>query len=382
MGKQEIANGEYRQRSKQREPAIRKIKERQRMNKRRIKILILGAASSFVLSGYLAGTALAGEEDVAEDYVVCTVNGAELYDSDFTKTYRYYEEVFQAAGYDTEGQETASYLEERAWDATVSGELMRQGLEKDGYYDFSEEEEKGFESQDERDSQAFSDFQDDLKEQISFDDEEIREYYDELVAADQETYQDNISAYEYTKYYTGTDLWYIPEGYRQVLQIVLDKDDEELDEKTEEIYRRAEEGEAFRELVKEYTIDETATEEKVLEQGYYIHQDSVVWSQEMIEAAFSQEMQEPGDLTSFTDDTGTHILYYAGNLESGPAVEYTDETAEYVLERMEEEKLQELSDEYLDGMYDSAVILQTADPSYGDSGNGETDDNTAGEDSE
>lgn len=352
------------------------------MNKRRIKILILGAASSFVLSGYLAGTALAVEEDVAEDYVVCTVNGAELYDSDFTETYRYYEEVFQAAGYDTEGQETASYLEERAWDATVSGELMRQGLEKDGYYDFSEEEEKGFESQDERDSQAFSDFQDDLKEQISFDDEEIREYYDELVAADQETYQDNISAYEYTKYYTGTDLWYIPEGYRQVLQIVLDKDDEELDEKMEEIYRRAEEGEAFRELVKEYTIDETATEEKVLEQGYYIHQDSVVWSQEMIGAAFSQEMQEPGDLTSFTDDTGTHILYYAGDLESGPAVEYTDETAEYVLERMEEEKLQELSDEYLDGMYDSAVILQTADPSYGDSGNGIAGDNTAREDSE
>ena len=333
------------------EPVSRE-KERRIMEKRKSRIWILTAAAVIALAGTAAAQGEAGEED----YAVCTVNGEEVYDSTFTETYQYYEETFAAAGYDTESQEIEAYLQECVWDAVIDDVLMRQGLEEEGYFDSADGEEAF--------SEAFEQFQEELKSQISFDEEEVRTYYDELVEKDKENYSDNISTYEYVKYYTSTDLWYVPEGYRQILQIVLDGDDEELEEKENEIYERAEAGEDFRELVKEYTIDETATDEEVLEQGYYIHQDSVVWSQEMIQAAFSDEMEEPGDLTTFTDDSGVHILYYAGDLESGPAVEYTDDAAEYVLEKMEDEKLQELSDEYLDGLYSQSVILQTADPSY------------------
>lgn len=331
---------------------VSREKERRIMEKRKSRIWILTAAAVVALSA----AAAAQEEAVGEDYAVCTVNGEEVYDSAFTETHQYYEETFAAAGYDTESQEIEAYLQECVWDAVIDDVLMRQGLEEEGYFDSADGEEAF--------SEAFEQFQEELKSQIAFDEEEVRAYYDELVEKDKENYSDNISTYEYVKYYTSTDLWYVPEGYRQILQIVLDGDDEELEEKENEIYERAEAGEDFRELVKEYTIDETATEEEVLEQGYYIHQDSVVWSQEMIQAAFSDEMEEPGDLTTFTDDSGVHILYYAGDLESGPAVEYTDDAAEYVLEKMEDEKLQELSDEYLDGLYSQSVILQTADPSY------------------
>lgn len=336
------------------------------MKKRRVGILAI-AAAVFVLSG----TVQADEETEPEDYVVCTVNGEEVYDSTFAETYQYYEETFAAAGYDTEDQETAEYLRECAWNAAVNDVLMRQGLEEDGYYDASDGEENGF-------SQAFAQFQEDLESRISIGEEEVREYYDQLVTQDEETYADDIAAYEYVKYYTNADLWYIPEGYRQILQIVLNADDEAIEDKEKDIFERTEAGEDFRELVKEYTIDETATEDEVLEQGYFIHQDSVVWSEQMIQAAFSEEMKEPGDLTTFTDDSGVHILYYVGDLDCGPSPEYTDSVEEYVLEKMEREKLQELSDEYLDSLYGQAVILRIADPSYLDG----KEEEIAGEDSE
>ena len=203
------------------------------MKKRRGGILAIAAAVVI-----LSGTVLANEETELEDYVVCTVNGEEVYDSAFTETYQYYEETFAAAGYDTEDQETAEYLRECAWNATVNNVLMRQGLEEDGYFDSSDGDEEAF-------SQAFAQFQEELKNQISVEEDEVRAYYNELVVRDEETYADDIAAYEYTKYYTGTDLWYIPEGYRQIFQIVLDKDDQELEEKETEIYEQMEAGEGI-----------------------------------------------------------------------------------------------------------------------------------------
>ena len=61
---------------------------------------------------------------------------------------------------------------------------------------------------------------------VEITDEEIAEVFEEQIQKDEEFFKDNIKAYEYFTEYQQSDVWFVPEGYRGVLQILLYADDE------------------------------------------------------------------------------------------------------------------------------------------------------------
>ena len=57
--------------------------------------------------------------------------------------------------------------------------------------------------------------------------EEIQQVFEEQIEKDRIQFEDNVKMYEYFTYYQNYDVWYTPEGFRKVQQILL-KVDEEL----------------------------------------------------------------------------------------------------------------------------------------------------------
>ena len=57
-------------------------------------------------------------------------------------------------------------------------------------------------------------------------DEEIQQYFDDLVKEDRETYENDVPSYEFYTQYYGQPSYYTPEGYRAVTHILLEVDEE------------------------------------------------------------------------------------------------------------------------------------------------------------
>lgn len=165
-------------------------------------------------------------------------------------------EVFSMQGYDTSSEKLETYISNHSYTAVIEKELLSQGMQEDGYTDYEA-------------------FEDDLMDGYQCTEDEIKEYYNEAVAQDEKNYKDNIALYEQVLYDTDTDIWYIPEGYRKVLEIVLNGDDEELEDKMEAIKDAAANGRDFSELVKEYSIEEETKREEILEDGFKMNQESI-----------------------------------------------------------------------------------------------------------
>ena len=220
--------------------------------------------------------------------------------------------------------------------------------------------------------------------------EDVQVYFDEGVELDRQEYENDVAKYEmYTTYY-GVESWYIPEGYRGVLQILLEVDEtllndyltklesyqaslsgeesviEVTEENTEEIpateadvkaaydaamascqdtideiYRRLDNGEKFVDLIPEYNIDPGMMNEETLAEGYMAHPESYM-DEAFLEAVFSEKMQKPGDVSDPSLGMyGIYITYYLREIESG-AVELTDELYASIESMLHSEKLSTL----------------------------------------
>lgn len=203
--------------------------------------------------------------------------------------------------------------------------------------------------------------------------EEIQAVFEEQVAKDQEQFADNVRAYEFYTYYQNYDVWYTPEGFRRVQQILLKVDEELTDayekavdaqegveeareavlaakqDTIDEIYEKLADGAEFKELMDEYSED-PERDEDMEENGYLVHPESAVWGAEFAEGAFSDKMQKVGDVSDpVVSEYGIQILYYLSDVPGGP-VELTDEIHEsietYLTSQKRMDMLKEWASEY------------------------------------
>ncbi len=177
-------------------------------------------------------------------------------------------------------------------------------------------------------------------------DEDIQALYDEYVATHKSYFENNVALYEYYTMMNGYDSYYVPAGYRSVLHILLDVEEElktaytsaapeekeaagqaMIDanrEKLDAIYLALEEGAQFQDLIAQYNTDPGMKDEATLQEGYPVHSQSAVYAQEFTDGAFSSEMQKPGDVSKpIPSQFGVHVMYYLKDIPEG-AVELTD----------------------------------------------------------
>ena len=200
-------------------------------------------------------------------------------------------------------------------------------------------------------------------------DEKIEEYIRNKAEEQKELFESSILSYEYEALY-GT-LFYVPDGYRGIIQILVEVDDELLDtyltllasseeeegtvrkeeieaaknaildsvrEKTDDIYRRLENGERFEDLIQEYNADPGMTDEKTLSEGYMVRLDSKLWDEAFVTAAFDEKMQQVGDVSAPSiGKFGIYIAYYLRDIPAG-IVALSEEEYEAVREEISYEK--------------------------------------------
>lgn len=196
---------------------------------------------------------------------------------------------------------------------------------------------------------------------------EIQQVFEEQLAKDREYFQDNIAAYEYFTVYQGSDVWYTPEGYRGVLQILLYADEDLCDaytqavdagegveearqaildsrqDEVDEIYEKLDAGAAFEDVMAEYSEDPSMDEE-LAQAGYAVHPESSIWVKEFTQGAFSDEMQSVGDVSEpVVSKYGIHILYYLRDIPSGD-VEFNDRIRESIVSYLTNKKRSEILD--------------------------------------
>ena len=231
--------------------------------------------------------------------------------------------------------------------------------------------------------------------------EEIRALFEEVAAMDQEQVGDSAMMYEMTKYMYGQDVWFVPEGYRGIIHILLDTDEsllntykdaqaayEEtvtddapegdaallaardaalqavLDSKKAEIddiYARLEKGESFESLIAEYGTDPGMADENTLKEGYAVHRDSIYWDPVFTAAAFSDKMNQPGDTADpVVGSYGIHILHYLRDIPGG-IVDLSEEIHEEISDYLKSQKENQVIVEALEAWKDGHEIVLNQD---------------------
>lgn len=321
-------------------------------------------------------TAFAAEGD---DPVLFTFNGTEVYQSEVIRRAAAYGQA-QLISSDTAYDEAIEYMivnqlvpEARAaelgLDQFTDAELAEINAEAAEYYEqqldayvegmganLSDSEKEGFREElraywnemgttveSAQETHRFNKVKARLLEtmDVEISDEEIAQVYEEQVQKDEDFFRDNILAYEYFTEYLQSDVWYVPEGYRGVLQILLYADEALCDayedavsagEGVEEaaqaiiaskqsaidaIYARLDAGEDFVSVMLDYTQDPGMDDDRIAS-GYPVHVKSTVWGKEFAAGAFSEEMQQVGDVSQpIASKYGVHILYYLRDIPGG-----------------------------------------------------------------
>lgn len=211
---------------------------------------------------------------------------------------------------------------------------------------------------------------------VEISDEEISAIYEEQVSKDKEYFADNVLAYEYYTYYLTRNIWYTPEGFRRIHQIMFTVDqelidaykaaEEAADEKALEeakaailasrqddvdaVYARLNAGEDFITVMNEVSEDPALNEYLLEEGGYMVHPESNVYGTVFAAAAFGDDMQAVGDISApAVAKTGIHILYYNADEPAGP-VELDDDIRNsitlYLTSQKRSQMLQDWSKEY------------------------------------
>ena len=209
------------------------------------------------------------------------------------------------------------------------------------------------------------------REQIDVDitDEEVDARYMEYIEEEKAFFEGDIPKYEaYQRY--GYTLYWQPEGYRGIIHILINADEAALGEykaasddegrqaaaekvvasvqdTLDEIYKALEEGEEFTSLIEKYNIDPGMKNEENLKNGYAVYKDSDTFMSEFTLGAFSDEMQQVGDVSKpVVTSYGVHILYYLRDIPEG-AKELTEEFAGELRDELKSAKLSEIISERL-----------------------------------
>lgn len=350
-----------------------------------------------------AGCAFA--EDDATDSVIALVNGQPLYESDYNEA----ASIYLSSAAQTDDESLKAYIEDLALTAAIEELLVQQDMQAQGCYDFDESIEAWLAEQgaaayeaaladvgealraaldltgDEdlttyalayaealgvteqnyidvcREQYAYVNYYAWLLRDDPITDEAVEASYEERVAASQALYENDAAAFE-TALSSDEEVWYRPDGYRSILQILLpaegDTDEAKLasvQDTVEEINARLEAGEAFETLIAEYGIDSAFDQESFYTTGYQVHKDSVLWEDAFVDAAF--EMAQPGDWSQpFASDLGVHILYYLGDVAGGP-VELSDTLRNVLSYQLYIERCQTLLNARIDELADSAEVI-------------------------
>ena len=99
-------------------------------------------------------------------------------------------------------------------------------LESQGYTEESYIEESVSNA---KTNQIISDVRSTLVQDVTVSDEEVADYYTQLVEEDRAQYENDVATYEFQTHYYGQDSYYRPEGYRGVTHILLSVDQALLD---------------------------------------------------------------------------------------------------------------------------------------------------------
>lgn len=217
--------------------------------------------------------------------------------------------------------------------------------------------------------------------------EDILATFMDAVNQDKNMIGENASLYEAYTYNYGYQSWWIPSGYRGIIHILIKVDDELLtaynsaatqeeadaakaavlesrQKVIDDIYARLEKGETFQSLIALYGEDPGMQDESNLANGYEVNANSIVWDPVFTAAAFSEEMQEPGDVSKpVIGSYGIHILYYLREIPGG-AIEMTDEIYQeiydYLQSSIETNAYNEAMNELIEEQNHSIIINQDA----------------------
>lgn len=383
--------------------------------------LIVTAAIALVLvwPNSSGSVAAAESSSVAADTVVLTVNGKQytvadleknaqlLYSAGYTETYPDYDATMQSmlleavvmahlqeAGYMnfTEEEEKAFVNEAQAeWDQMIDSYVSRYLTEdtEEARAQLKEQAAQYYASiggsvevltEDARKSAAWNKLSSDLTGGYEPTEEEIQQVFDQYGAQYKAQYENNVGMYEFYTNYYGYESWYVPEGYRAVIHILLDVDADVLKAYTDamaaldeaksaetvdeaavakakeelesaraaviasrqdvidDIYARLEKGESFQSLIAEYGKDPGMQDETLLAEGYHVHAESILWDPAFTEGAFQEGMRQPGDVSRpVVGNYGIHILYYLKDVPGGLIM--TDSIHDEIAEYLTSEKL-------------------------------------------
>lgn len=256
-------------------------------------------------------------------------------------------------------------------------------------------------------------------------DEEINETFNQIGESYEQNYKDNIMAYEYNTIYNQQPSWYTPAGYRGIVHILLQPDPAMMDNYTrlasayeeqqsqkdsdvtepatedaqeapaeetivpepvtqemvdkarqdildsmkteiDGIYASLQAGETFESLIGKLGQDPGMQAPDNLQNGYMVHRDSVVWDSAFTKAAFSDKMQQVGDVSDpVVGSNGIHILKYLRDVPSGLLMTDAihDEIALYLTQNKENEVFDQAFkswEETIAITYDTASIEQAS----------------------
>ena len=310
-----------------------------------------------------------------DEGIVVTVNGESLSLRDYYAIESAYMAQYEAAGVDLTDEKVSAYLKDLALSYAVEQMLVKQDMRAQGCYDFDEETEAWFQQTGKETyqsalnevkssllagdptltdadletyalayaqslsvtEQTYIDFYRTQYASVKYNDwllrdtpvtqADVQAEYEARVSESKTLYGESAAAFE-TALNTGKEVWYRPEGYRAVLQILLPASGESQADKlasvqptVDEIYAKLAKGESFQSLIALYGHDAQMNDAAFLATGYQIHQDSVIWEDAFVAAAFSAEMAQPGCWSQpMVSDLGVHILYYLADVAGGPVM--------------------------------------------------------------
>ena len=309
-----------------------------------------------------------------DDKLMATVNGEELRYSAYAPYLTQYQQLL-AGTYDETDETQAAYIEDLALTTAIQDMLIEQDMRAKGCYDFDEETENWIQAQGQTAYEtALTNVGETLRAELGYSDEEdMSSFALSYAKALGVTAEDYIAVYRKqramvnyytTALYSGKEVWYKPEGYRSILQILLpaegDTDEARLESvqaTVDAIDERLNAGESFQTLMAEYNTDVAFYDADFLTVGYQVHRDSIVWDERFVSAAFSERMAQPGCWSDpIVSDAGVHILYYLCDSKSG-AIEMTDAIHDALSYTLYQDMCSEALSARLDELSDSAEVV-------------------------
>ena len=232
---------------------------------------------------------------------------------------------------------------------------------------------------------------DEITKDVTVDDAAVRETYDELLEEQMLNFTEYPDDYEFSQMSGETIVYNLP-GYRAVKLLMLGfedddtaiavynlideldaMDDEEdaalrqereealdgyytpIEERADELLDQLREGADMDAMILAYGADEGMQNERLRAMGYYVSEDSMLWSEEFIAAAM--DLEEIGEFSEpVRTEDGVCILQYLGEVPEG------DVPLADVREALEEEALEIARYDVYDEQVE--IWLDEANPSY------------------